>query len=239
MASVVPLLAIQSLLEGDAVTIESAYVPSLSLAELNALYDYYMGIGDMNLDPFVAALAYFPYIYGERFVANAIESNGMGYLDTVYANLPISTEQIMHPEKYYLSESPLEIADPHVPLGMASLEENTMGEGMILTIMTQHVTYETAEEACAGWGGDHYGYFESDEDYAFVYDAMWDTVEDAIQWYNAFGQYMLSATGAAIPPGGDEAWIDTDDRTVYLNHSGAATTLIISSDRSIIIDMLG
>ncbi len=71
------LLAIQSLLEGDAVTIESAYLPSLSLTELNALYEYYMSIDDTDLDPFIAAVAYFPYIYGERFVANAIETNGM------------------------------------------------------------------------------------------------------------------------------------------------------------------
>ncbi len=143
----------------------------------------------------------------------------------------------MHPEKYYDSEQPVAITAPHVPIGMASLEENTMGEGMLLTILVQHITYEAAEEACAGWGGDHYGYYESDENYAFVYDAVWDTVEDAVQWYDAFGQYLLSATGVAIPPGGNEAWINADGKTVYLKRAGVTTTLIVSSDSGIIRDM--
>ena len=232
------LLAIQCVLEGDATTYETAYLSTLTLEEINALYAYYMSMDDMDLDPFVASFAYFPYIYGERFVSGAIEAYGAGYLDTIYANVPASTEQVLHPEKYYANEAPLEISSPHRPDGMESLEENTLGEGMLLIVLTQHLPYETAEPACEGWGGDHYGYYESDAGYAFVYDAVWDTPQDAAEWYVAMGQYLLEASGKATPPNSQEAWIFDKGKTIYISRSSVRTTMIISSDEEIIRGML-
>ncbi|MCW4013895.1 MAG: hypothetical protein NWF07_13045, partial [Candidatus Bathyarchaeota archaeon] len=227
------LLAIQSLLEGDAMCIEAAYMPSLNIGELGALYEYYMGIEELEMNLFLESIAYFPYIYGELFVSNIVENYGIAYLEEVYNVLPASTEQIMHPEKYYSFELPLEVTKTVTPDNLKLIEENTMGEGMLLTIMSQHVSYDTAKEACEGWGGDHYAFYDSDGTYLSTYDAVWDSVKDAREWYSAFLQYLLDATGVAVAPDSTEAWIDAEDRTIYLRITDDTTMLIISSDENV------
>ena len=219
-------------------SIEASFVYTLSLPEASALYEYYMGYEEPEMDPFVSAMAYYPYIYGERFVSYAVERYGIEYLDTIFENLPESTEQIMHPEKYYNSEHPFVVPDPHVPSGMTVVEENTLGEGMLLMIMNQHVPYDTAETACEGWGGDHYGYYESEDAFVFAYDAIWDSAEDAGEWYSAFCQYILSATGTAIPPDSHEAWIRDKTKTIYMRHAGDITLLLIGSEEDVLRTIL-
>jgi hypothetical protein len=67
---------------------------------------------------------------------------------------------------------------------------------------------------------------------------VWDTPQDAAEWYVAMGQYLLEASGKATPPNSQEAWIFDKGKTIYISRSSVRTTMIISSDEEIIRGML-
>ena len=49
---------------------------------------------------------------------------------------------------------------------------------------------ENAELAAEGWGGDLFNYYESDDDFLFTWDILWDSPEDANEFYNTFKEMM-------------------------------------------------
>src|SRR3970282_2845449 len=84
--------------------------------------------------PFVTRDASFPYTEGLNFV-NALYARGRWALvNAAYTNLPESTEQILHPSKYFRGDSPEEM--PDTPLdsvlreGWRLLDNNSLGEWM-------------------------------------------------------------------------------------------------------------
>jgi len=57
----------------------------------------------------------FPYREGARFVASLyLILNDWGFVDRAYTELPESTEQILHPEKYHASEEPVRVLLPDI-----------------------------------------------------------------------------------------------------------------------------
>ena len=53
-----------------------------------------------NAPPIISESMIFPYFKGMVFCAKLTNEGGWAAIDEVYRNPPLSTEQILHPEKY-------------------------------------------------------------------------------------------------------------------------------------------
>ncbi len=138
--------------------------------------------------PFLIGSLVSPYVEGYTFVEALRRRGGTSAIDQAFGRLPISTEQILHPEKYRANEKPSEVP----ALGGAALGadfkavfDDTNGE-LGLRLMLEEWTSETiAATAAAGWGGDRMVVFEASSSgetrSALAFVTRMDSENDAIE----------------------------------------------------------
>lgn len=141
----------------------------------------------------------FGYVDGASFCQKLIKKKG-GYqaVSEAFGDLPTSSEQILHPEKYFGKERDLPIAVkmPDVAEGLGKewkpLLKNVMGEFNTSLLFQEKLPKADADKAAAGWGGDAWQTLEGpDGGVLFVWWSTWDTEDDAQEFadtYKAFAQ---------------------------------------------------
>ena len=142
----------------------------------------------------------FPYIGGLRFVLLAYQKLGSWEkVDEIYRMAPVSTEQIIPPERYFAKDMPVLIDfDPASALGSewSEIYRNVVGEFQMHLTLKQHLRLlkkpgaplpgVNLPEAVEGWGGDKIFAFENkDKKVLIAHMSNWDSVEDAEQYYKA------------------------------------------------------
>jgi hypothetical protein len=156
----------------------------------------------------VAVTLLFPYTSGVTFVDRLLGEGGWDAVDATYADMPASTEQILHPLKYLERDQPSRIAlpDPAAELGAGwrVVDEDTLGELQTAVLLadfepgegfngiTGDVTLpEAARNAAAGWDGDRFALWEdgNGERETLVWRSVWDTPEDARAFSRALAQF--------------------------------------------------
>jgi hypothetical protein len=185
-------LAALSLVEGDATTTMNLFSqeqmlqnPGLALSLLaeNAL------AGTLILPPGVppglARELIFPYDAGFGFVLTLLQEGGWDAVNAAYDNLPVTSEQILHPEKYADGEVGLEVEPPTfgetLGEGWSLVWEGTLGEFYVRELLRNHLlTASAAQRAAAGWGGDAFEVWQQDETGALTWalNIVWDTPAD-------------------------------------------------------------
>lgn len=134
----------------------------------------------------------FPYYAGSIFV-NAIKKENWKSVNRAYSDPPLSTEQVLHPEKYYEEQdNPTELNVPKLSEILGEdwnlLENNTMGEYSIgvlfLEFLGSESDIERNVEAREGWDGDFYKTYhkENDNSLGLTWFTTWDTQEDAAEF---------------------------------------------------------
>ncbi|UCE04004.1 MAG: hypothetical protein JSW67_07470 [Candidatus Latescibacterota bacterium] len=134
----------------------------------------------------------FPYVRGVRFVAALYEQGGWERVDDAYIHPPISTEQVLHPERYLgVRDEPVRIELPDVRgfLGSGYRPRLSMqlGEFDLALYLREHVDPGIASVASEGWGGCEvmlYGGREEEPD-VLVLSTIWDTEDDALEFFGA------------------------------------------------------
>lgn len=150
---------------------------------------------------YIAANYAFPYWAGFRFVGDVIDGNSIKTLDSVWGNPPVSTEQILHPDRYRDRDTPVTVplASLQFVLGEAwrLVGTDTLGEWRLGQYLQQALPAETAEAAAAGWGGDRYAVYwrEVDDALVMILRLAWDTPEDRQEFANAFDAYLAARFG--------------------------------------------
>src|SRR3989442_13440092 len=111
-------LAAHALIEGDATLSMALYVannPLRALAFLRSLGT--SGTASAELDKAPRALRetlLFPYQEGTNWTRSLYKNGGWDHVSKGFTELPQSTEQILHPEKYFAHEAPVKITLPDV-----------------------------------------------------------------------------------------------------------------------------
>ena len=202
-------LAALALYEGDAVAGSTAYLsdhPALALALLREAE------GDFPvMDEAPAAIGItllFPYISGLTFVDRLLSEGGWDAVNDAYADIPVSTEQILHPLKYLDRDEPVSVAlpDPTAALGESwrIFDEDTLGELQTAVLLAafdpgegfNDITGEidlpeAARNAAAGWDGDQFALWENDDggQEILVWRSVWDTPQDARAFSRALADF--------------------------------------------------
>ena len=208
-------LAALALYEGDAVAGSSAYLnehPALALALLGEV-----GSDFPVMDEAPAAIGItllFPYTSGFTFVDRLLSEGGWDAVNAAYADIPVSTEQILHPMKYLDRDEPASVAlpDPAAALGedWRTVDEDTLGELQTAVLLANFnpgegfngITGEidlpeAARNAAAGWDGDRFALWESGDggEEILVWRSVWDTPQDARAFSRALAEFGNSRWG--------------------------------------------
>lgn len=204
--------AIQSLIEGDATLTELLWFQTYATQQdYDDLMEMYNDLETPILDSApesISADLYFPYEQGFEFVMYLYEEGGYEAMDNAYLNPPLSTEQILHPERYP-ADVPKTVTLPDLGSilgeGWTLIDQNVMGEWYIFLILNKayqedfQLSERIAETAAEGWGGDAYAFYrnESADEIIFILDSVWDTTDDAIEFGKAFTDYANLRWGSS------------------------------------------
>ena len=239
--------AFSALREGDATLSEIIYLSErLDEDEQAEVREGPPDSGSSNISeiPHVIRRALqFPYRAGPQFVyALYLEGNGWDIVNRSFEEVPLSTEQILHPEKYISGEAPVTVQLPEfvaaLGQGWTELRRDTLGELIILAYLETDLTPEQAFVAADGWGGDTYALLEGPEgDNLLVSVITWDAADDAREFFETFLAFMQTRTGAewSMPEDNDMAQvIALPDQIVYLKLDALNTILIYApNDQSL------
>jgi hypothetical protein len=135
-----------------------------------------------------ASLA-FLYVSGSAFVGEGLRRGDFAEIDRVHDDPPASSEQVLHPERYYAKRDQPVIVTIG---GTESLEragfkrtlDDTMGE-IGMRVLARGMPPERADSIAEGWGGDRLRALARDGDLVLVWMTIWDTVDDAEEFASA------------------------------------------------------
>ncbi|MCA9986901.1 MAG: hypothetical protein KDE59_21475 [Anaerolineales bacterium] len=199
--------AFRALAEGEATLIQLLYLPYFSPEEQATLFE-----DDGSPDPFAGAPAFFreqilfPYSEGFDFVQTIYDEGGFDRLDEVWADPPVSTEQILHPELYEAGNDPIPVPLPPLTdtlgTGWRQIDEDVVGEFMLRQYLEQGISSGAAEDAAAGWGGDRFAlyYNDADSELVLVLRTVWDSVADNSEFQSAYQLYGETQFGDNLVP---------------------------------------
>jgi len=139
----------------------------------------------------------FPYGYGASFLQYAWKQKpSWRFINEIYSHPPDSTEQIMHPEKYFSQiDKPKSVdakayADRLGP-NWKIVYKNTLGEFSLGCLLSLHFTNERAAKSAANWGGDQALLLENESGgEAVLIRTIWDTAEDTEKFYAAMDEWF-------------------------------------------------
>lgn len=191
-------LARLALVEGDASLVMTEYVnEELTASELFGLG--FSASGDagslMGAVPYLDDSLMFPYSAGESFVSYVKEKGDWQLVNAVYAYPPESTEQIIHPEKYFAGEHPVYVEIPDLlPIagpGWELVYDDSFGEFDVRQLLSGNLRYRQSADAAAGWGGGRYSYYErADGAPMAVILLTWDSTEEADEFVSSMAGYL-------------------------------------------------
>ena len=130
----------------------------------------------------------FTYMQGYVFCIKVKKTGGQALLDHAFKkDPPRSTEQILHPEKWYgQRDDPIDIALPGMAeslVGWTKVSEGTLGElGIKIWLNETLKNNEKATKAAEGWGGDRFAVYEKGALRILCWVTDWDTSADAAKF---------------------------------------------------------
>ncbi|HEX8175713.1 MAG TPA: hypothetical protein VF543_11395 [Pyrinomonadaceae bacterium] len=182
----------------------------------------------------------FPYEQGSQWVTNLFRRGGWTLVSKAYTELPQSTEQILHPDKYFSREAPVkvELSDVHDSLGAGwrRIDYDVNGEFGCYLVLNEYLK-EGAAQAAAGWGGDRFAVYEEPKSGQVLITQMtvWDTEADAREFFEAYARRTTaryagaSEIEAAQPSSSDaqaKAWRTQRDGRVVLELKGRRVLIL-------------
>lgn len=190
-------LALEALFEGDATWIMMDYAMQgmpggigldfMDEGRLQAWRDQSADAADSSLKEvnghpvplFFRRTLIFPYFDGMRFIHH-FRLMGWNAVNRVWRAPPVSTQQILHPEKYpFVVPRRLRWPAPLRPLaGWQPVEENTLGE-FLTTVFFEQASGDPGWQLAAHWRGDRYRIYRHGHALALAWASEWDSPEAA------------------------------------------------------------
>ncbi len=207
-------LAAHALIEGDATLAMALYVannPLRALAFLKSLITAGMPSAELEKAPrALRETLLFPYQEGTDWTRSLYKQGSWDRVSKAFTDLPRSTEQILHPDKYFAHEAPVKVALPDVttllnagsrgtgvpPVTHAQdaratwrrLDYDVQGEWGFYLLLDEFLKSPAeSRRAAAGWGGDRFAVYEGPKGEVLIASlSTWDTENDAREFFDAY-----------------------------------------------------
>jgi hypothetical protein len=190
-------LAAHALIEGDATLAMTLYMaknPLVALAFIRSL-----GGNNLASDQFKQApraireSLVFPYEQGSDWATRIYKRGGWSAVSQAFEKLPLSSEHILHPEKYFEYEVPVKVSLPDLRSflgnGWKRIDYDVNGEWSLYLILDQFLNASSeSRRAATGWAGDRYALYEGSKpgEVLIAQLTAWDTPADAREFFDAY-----------------------------------------------------
>jgi hypothetical protein len=136
----------------------------------------------------------FPYTKGMLFQNAVYERDGqVGFAD-VFLKPPVSTQQILHPQKYFAGVKPTtpDVPDPHLDKGYKSLVGGTLGELDVSAMLEQYAGKARAAAIAPHWRGCSFELRENKKAgrVVLLYALELDSTDAARQYFAAYREQL-------------------------------------------------
>ena len=242
--------AVKALIGGEIAQVLTGYIETVLSADEVVELQKPLAENKLRLAPnIIQKTILFPQREGLTFVAklHGREDRGWEAVNEAYARPPASTEQILHPEKYFENEDPQLTALPNISgllgKGWFQASTNTLGEFLLRSYLEEHLDAPKAAEAAAGWGGDRYSLLSGPEaERLLIAMISWDSFEDSTEFFKAYELFVnikTQGTDTTSSPAGPDAykWI-MPDQAIFLGQLGPAILLVIGDDEDLVSEGL-
>ena len=246
--------AIRALVEGDAALLTDQWLRLFaSPTDQKDLANFQPPLQAFPEDLTPAAITeelLFPYVQGKAFVQHLYENGKWASVNQAYSVLPETTEQILHPEKYDSHEAAIAVAPVSLEaqLGAAwrQIAGDVLGEWNTYLLLASgadidaQLDPEGAQQAAAGWGGDHYQVYLNSEtnQTALAIDWVWDSSQDADEFSLAMESHLdAQFHHNALDQTRGRCW-QANEKTTCLFQASSATLWLLAPDMETIDRML-
>ena len=174
----------------------------------------------------------FPYTKGMLFQNAVFQRDGEEGFGEVFRRAPVSTQQIIHPEKYFSDTPPTrpEVPNPRLPRGYKGLVGGSLGELEHGILLEQYAGKERAAEIAPHWRGATFELRENKKSgrVVLLYASEWDSEESARLYFAAYRDGLrqkwkhLSVVSETV----DSVTGRGDDGRFELRRQGATVTSV-------------
>ncbi len=183
-------MAGQAVFEGQAtVGMMRVFQPSLTPDQLGTALDAMRQMGASptpnmpqlaNAPRFVTQELIFPYVEGASFMLSFESTRSSDTAQPFGRALPVSTEQILHPDRYARHDVPARVRLAPAARADTVIQEDDLGEFDTRDALESWgVANELSEAAAEGWNGDRYRVLGTPQGTVLEWAVGWDTPEDA------------------------------------------------------------
>jgi len=237
-------LAAHALIEGDASLAMSVYMarsPLRIIALMKAMGTSKSSTELIDSAPrSIRESLLFPYEEGMQWVTQLYRREGWPLVSKAFTELPQSTEQILHADKYFAHEAPIKLSQPDIASALGSgwkrIDTDVNGEWGYYLILDEYLKSEReSKRAAAGWGGDRYSVYEGRKpgEVCIAQLSAWDTEQDAVEFFDAYAKRTelryKSATVLPVKTVGEstvvKAW-QTDEGNVIMQRRGSRVLIL-------------
>jgi hypothetical protein len=132
----------------------------------------------------------FPYTKGMLFQNAVFQRDGQSSFAEVFLKPPLSTQQILHPEKYFEGVKPAnpDLPDRRLPHGYKGLVSGSLGELEHQILLEQFSGKKTADEIAPHWRGSNFELSENQKAgrVVLLYSVEWDSDRIAERYFAAY-----------------------------------------------------
>jgi hypothetical protein len=201
-------LARKSVVEGEAVHVTDLYAKRCD-GEWTCVTAGDGGSGGVP-DPGVFLVLIQPYTSGPTFVETIRSRGGWDAVDDLYSEPPVSTEQVVHPDRYP-GDRPRNVTVPDRASGGWERFDHdpvadTVGEVSIFATFAHNDVdvasvslYSYVHPASAGWAGDSLVPYRNDGQDGYVWETAWDSPAEAEEFHQTY--LSLLAENGAVDKG--------------------------------------
>jgi hypothetical protein len=174
-----------------------------SISTNPALLDSMSGAGDESASEYpvfnsvplyLRETLVFPYTEGGRFQNAVYEKMGKAAFSEVFRQPPDTTQQILHPQKYFDHVEPVDPEFPYVSpgKGFKELSDGMLGELDHAILIRQFGTRSQADKISPHWKGGRYSLLEDKLRTRVIlqYASQWDSEATAREFFHFYRQVL-------------------------------------------------
>jgi hypothetical protein len=143
---------------------------------------------------YIRASLLFPYAQGLRFIHTVFKQDGQPGFARVFQNPPVSTQQVLHPDKYYSGVEPIDVPLPKLQdeRNWKTVTSGSLGEFDHSMLLEQYAGRDEAEAIAPNWRGASAAVVErkADRRSVLLYASEWNTPENARKMFDAYRKVL-------------------------------------------------
>ncbi len=189
-----------ALIEGDATYVELKYLDKyLGKEDKQKLLQHtYTPSPGYDMPAILEKIMLFPYGDGFSLVTNILSKGSLSKLNESYNQPPITTEQVIHPRKYFAQETAPEIELPDIETVLGQewsiLHQEVLGEFFLKAYLEIVTNKSIAATSSSGWEGDKYQLLSGPNGNTLLISLLrWESPEDTHEFHDALERIKFSS----------------------------------------------